>query len=104
MNGRYFYVRRLKDLRLANVGARLEAALPFYAALCGRTLARAHARAGDAVAISAYIGEGNDFDKAIAEFAIAYADQTERDWRALLDAIEAGRISAQEAAAAQSRR
>ena len=82
--------------RLADVGARLEAALPFYAGLCGRTLARAHARAGDAVAISAYIGDGNEFDKAIAEFAIAYADQTERDWRTFLDAIKAGRITTQE--------
>ncbi len=100
INGRYFYVRRLKDLRLANVGERLEAALPFYAALCGRTMARAHARAGDAVAISAYIGDGNDFDKAIAEFAIGYADQTERDWRAFLGAIEAGRITAQDLSAA----
>ena len=86
----------MKDQRLSNIGARLEAALPFYADLCGRTLARAHARAGDAVAISAYIGSGSEFDKAIAEFAMAYADQTEHDWRALLDAIEAGRISAEE--------
>jgi hypothetical protein len=46
----------------------------------------------DAVALSAYIGEGSEFDKAIAQFAIAYADQTEHDWRLLLDAIEAGRI------------
>ncbi len=99
VDGRYFYVRRLKDSRLADVGARLEAALPFYAALCGRTLARAHARAGDAVAIAAYIGDGNEFDKAIADFAIAYCDQTERDWRAFLDAIAAGRISAVEASA-----
>jgi hypothetical protein len=45
---------------------------------------------------SAYIGSGSEFDKAIAEFAMAYADQTEHDWRALLDAIEAGRISAEE--------
>ena len=96
LDGRYFYVRRLKDQRLANIGARLEAALPFYADLCGRTLARAHARAGDAVAISAYIGNGSEFDKAIAEFAMTYADQTERDWRGLLDAIEAGRIIAEE--------
>jgi len=96
IDGRYFYVRRLKDSRLADVGARLEAALPFYAALCGRTLARGHARAGDAVAIAAYIGDGNDFDKAIAAFAMAYAEQTERDWRAFNDAIAAGRISAQE--------
>jgi uncharacterized protein (DUF2252 family) len=94
VDSRHFYVRRLKDQRLSDVGARLSAALPFYAALCGRTLSRAHARAGDAVAISAYIGEGNEFDKAIAEFAIAYADQTERDWRAFVDAIKAGRISA----------
>jgi uncharacterized protein (DUF2252 family) len=99
VGGRYFYVRRLKDSRLANLGARLEAALPFYAALCGRTLARAHARAGDAVAISAYIGDGNDFDKVIAEFAVAYAGQTERDWRAFLGAIEAGRVIAHEALA-----
>jgi uncharacterized protein (DUF2252 family) len=97
VNSRYFYVRRLKDSRLANIGSRLEAELPFYAALCGRTLARAHARAGDAVALSGYIGDGSEFDKAIAQFAFAYADQTERDWRALLDAIKAGRITAAEA-------
>ena len=96
INGRYFYVRRLKDSRLANVGVILEEALPFYADLCGRTLARAHTRAGDAVALSGYLGEDSEFDKAIAEFAMAYADQTERDWRALLDAIKAGRISAEE--------
>jgi uncharacterized protein (DUF2252 family) len=96
INGRYFYVRRLKDPNLANVGARLEAALPYYAALCGRTLARAHARAGDAVALSGYIGDDSEFDKAIAEFAMVYADQTERDWRGFLDAITAGRITAEE--------
>ena len=96
VNGRYFYIRRLKDYRLADVGARLEAGLPFYAGLCGRTLARAHARAGDATAISAYIGDGNEFDKAIAAFAMAYADQSERDWRIFLDAIKAGRITAEE--------
>lgn len=94
IDGRYFYVRRLKDWRLADVGARLEAELPFYAGLCGRTLARAHGRAGDAVAIAAYIGEGSDFDKAIAAFAVAYAEQTERDWRTFLAAITAGRITA----------
>jgi hypothetical protein len=62
---------------------RLEAELPFYAALCGRTLARAHARSGDAVALSGYMGDDSEFDKAIAEFAMAYADQTKRDWRGL---------------------
>jgi uncharacterized protein (DUF2252 family) len=96
VNGRYFYIRRLKDYRLADVGARLEAALPFYAGLCGGTLARAHARAGDAVAISAYIGDGNEFDRAIAAFAMAYADQSERDWITFLGAIKAGRIAAEE--------
>jgi uncharacterized protein (DUF2252 family) len=93
VDGRYFYVRRLKDSRLADVGARLEAALPFYAALCGRTVARAHARAGDAVALAAYIGDGNDFDKAIAAFALAYADQSEDDWQAFVAAIEDRRIA-----------
>ena len=96
VNGRHFYVRRLKDSRLTNVSAMLEEALPFYADLCGRTLARAHARAGDAMPLSGYVGDDSEFDKAIAEFAMAYADQTERDWRALLDAIKAGRISAEE--------
>jgi uncharacterized protein (DUF2252 family) len=94
VNGRYFYVRRLKDSRLADVGALLAEALPYYAKLCGRTLARAHARAGDAVALSGYMGEDSEFDKAIAEFAMAYAGQTERDWRTLLEAIKAGRITA----------
>jgi uncharacterized protein (DUF2252 family) len=96
VNGRYFYVRRRKDPRLAMVGAILEEALPLYAKLCGHTLARAHARAGDAVVLSGYMGDDSEFDKAIAEFAMAYADQTERDWRALLDAIKAGRINAEE--------
>jgi hypothetical protein len=70
--------------------------LPFYAGLCGRTLARAHARAGDAVSLTAYIGDGTEFDKAIAQFAMAYAEQTARDWRTLLAAIEEGKISAVE--------
>ena len=96
VNGRYFYVRRLKDSRLANIGAILEEALPYYAKLCGRTLARAHARSGDAVMLSGYMGNDSDFDKALAEFAMAYADQTEHDWRALLDAIETGRVRAGE--------
>jgi uncharacterized protein (DUF2252 family) len=93
VNERYFYVRRLKDPRLANIGSRLEAELPFYAALCGRTLARAHARAGDALALAGYMGDDSEFDKVIAEFAMAYADQTERDWRALIDAIKGGRLA-----------
>ena len=96
VSGRHFYVRRLKDSRLANLGALLEETFAYYAKLCGHTLARAHARSGDAVMLSAYMGGDSEFDKAIAEFAIAYADQTKRDWRTLLDAIEAGRINAEE--------
>jgi len=96
VNGRHFYVRRLKDSRLGDIGEMLEEALPYYAKLCGHTLARAHARSGDALALSGYMGDDSDFDKAIAEFAMAYAGQTEHDWRALLDAIKAGRISAEE--------
>jgi uncharacterized protein (DUF2252 family) len=101
VEARYFYVRRLKDQRLADIGARLAAAMPFYAGLCGRTLARAHARSGDAVSLSGYLGDSTEFDKTIAEFARAYADQTEQDWRALLDAIATGRIAAEPHAAGQ---
>ena len=94
LDGRCFYVRRLKDSRLADIGVMAAEALPFYAALCGRTLARAHARGGDAGAISAYLGNGPAFDEAVAEFGCAYADQTERDWQAFCAAIEQGRITA----------
>ena len=92
---RHFYVRRLKDSRLADIGARLEAALPFYAALCGRTLARAHARAGDA-ALVAGTWEAAPRSTRRSESLHAYADQTDRDWRDFLAAIKAGRIVARE--------
>ncbi len=94
LGGRSFYVRRLKDSRLADIGAMAQEALPFYAGLCGRTLARAHARGGDAAAITAYLGHGPAFDVAVAEFACRYADQTERDWQAFCAAIADGRIAA----------
>ena len=83
VDGRDFYVRRLKDSRLAQVGAALEAdMLPFAASLCGRTLARAHGRAGDAARLAvsiAALGDGAAFDEGIAGFAEGYADQTELD-------------------------
>ncbi len=91
---RHFYIRRLKDSRLADIGARLEAALPFYAALCGRTLARAHGRSGDPALVSGYLGAGTAFDEAIGDFAVAYADQTEKDWKVFVAAIESGHIVA----------
>jgi uncharacterized protein (DUF2252 family) len=95
--GRHFYVRVLKDSRLANVGVDIQAgSLPFYARLCGQTLARAHARSGDAAEIAGYLGEGDAFDEAVGAFALAYADQTTRDWRTFCEAIAAGRIEATE--------
>jgi uncharacterized protein (DUF2252 family) len=96
IDGRCFYIRRLKDSRLANIGTQLQAALPFYASLCGRTLARAHARAGDPALVSGYTGSGKAFEAAISEFAVAYADQTEKDWHSFVSAIKAGRIIAAE--------
>ena len=99
---RYFYIRRLKDSRLAAIGMQLQTALPFYASLCGRTLARAHARAGDPAMVSGYAGNGSSFDAAIAEFAVAYADQTEKDWSSFVAAIKAGRIVAAAPEANQS--
>ncbi len=96
IEGRHFYVRRLKDGRLADIGAMIEEALPFYAELCGRTLARAHARSGDRAAIAGYLGHGSAFDEAVADFAISYADQTRLDWEAFCAAIAQGRIAAAE--------
>jgi len=88
---RHFYVRRVKDGKLADVGATLEAdALPFAAALCGKTLARAHARGGDAATLTGYMGDGDGFDTAIADFAMAYADQTQLDWERFCQALDTG--------------
>ena len=81
---------------MADIGTQLQSALPFYASLCGRTLARAHARAGDPALVSGYVGSGTAFEEAISEFAVAYADQTEKDWNGFLAAIKAGRIVAAE--------
>ena len=85
------YVRQLKDSRLALIGSDLaEGALPYHATLCGVTLARAHARSGDAARIAGYIGTGTAFDTAIAGFALSYAAQNHSDWRLFLEAIKAG--------------
>ena len=69
--------------------------MTLYAPVCGGTLARAHARSGDRIAIASYLGNGDVFDRAIADFADAYADQNERDYEALVDAVKSGRIVAQ---------
>jgi uncharacterized protein (DUF2252 family) len=88
--GRDFYARRLKDARLAAIGEDIgRNDLPFYAPLCGRTLARAHARSGDAAMIGGYAGGGSGFVDAIADFAMAYAEQTRRDFQDFTAAIAA---------------
>ena len=71
------------------------AGLRAYGRACGWTLARAHARSGDRVAIAAYLGSGDAFDRAMASFAEAYADQNDRDYRALRDAVASGVVAAQ---------
>jgi hypothetical protein len=71
------------------------AALARYGEVCGWTLARAHARSGDRVAIAAYLGGGTAFDDAVADFAEAYADQNERDYEAVTAAVESGRLKAE---------
>ena len=65
-----------------------------YSRICGATLARAHARWGDRIAIASYLGKGDNFDRAIADFAATYADQNERDFEALVRAVKSGRLIA----------
>jgi uncharacterized protein (DUF2252 family) len=95
---RDFYVRQLWDGKLSVEVAALDyRLLRAYGALCAWTLARAHARSGDRVAIASYLGKGGVFDQAIVAFSQAYADQNERDHAALLAAIESGRLQALDA-------
>jgi uncharacterized protein (DUF2252 family) len=90
---RDFYLRQLWDAKGSAVIEAMEPkTMEVYAEVCGWTLARAHARSGDAIAISAYLGSNDAFDRAIASFAEAYADQNERDYAALKAAAESGRI------------
>jgi uncharacterized protein (DUF2252 family) len=94
--GRDFFVRQLRDMKMSvriEEGASAQQAM-LYADLCGRTLAHAHAKSGDAASISGYLGKSDDFDLAIGEFALAYADQNEKDHAALVAAVKAGRIEA----------
>jgi uncharacterized protein (DUF2252 family) len=94
---RDFYVRQLWDQKgSAPVDAMGSRALAVYAQVCGWTLARAHARSGDAIAISAYLGNGDAFDRALASFAETYADQNERDYEALREAVASGKVVAEE--------
>ncbi len=95
---RDFYVRQLWDGKgSSDVEAMGPEALEIYARMCGWTLARAHARSGDAAAIGGYLGAGSVFDEALAEFSRRYADQSERDHAALVAALASGRIVAEDA-------
>ena len=93
---RDFYVRQLWDGKGSAVIETMKpAALAAYARLCGWTLARAHARAGDAAAIASYLGTDDRFDQAMARFAETYADQNERDYAALKLAVDSGWLTAE---------
>jgi uncharacterized protein (DUF2252 family) len=93
---RDFYIRQLWDAKgSAEVELMDPAGLEAYGRICGWTLARAHARSGDRIAIAAYLGKADSFDRAMASFAEAYADQNERDYRALQEAVAAGRVAAE---------
>jgi hypothetical protein len=93
---RDFYIRQLWDGKGSAIVEAMEpSVLAVYGKVCGWTLARGHARSGDAVAISSYLGTGDSFGRAIASFAEAYADQNEQDYTALQRAVEAGKVSAE---------
>jgi uncharacterized protein (DUF2252 family) len=92
---RHFYVRQLWDGKGSAVIESMDAdGLRLYADLCGGTLARAHARSGDRIAIGSYLGGGDAFDRAVCAFAEAYADQNDRDYEAFSAAVESGRLKA----------
>ena len=93
---RDFYVRQLRDWKYSlPIEAMVPRGMRAYGEACGWALARARACSGDRIAIAAYLGGSDVFDKAITRFAAAYADQNERDHQALLDAVAAGRITAE---------
>jgi uncharacterized protein (DUF2252 family) len=92
---RTYYIRQLRDMKgSADVSSMTPSMLGSYSAICGFTLARAHARTGDPIAMSSYLGNGEVFDEAIERFSKSYADQTERDHAELRSAIDSGQIEA----------
>jgi uncharacterized protein (DUF2252 family) len=95
LHGRDYYVRQFRDMKIIPTTELIAPRLTEFATACGETLARAHARTGDRIAIASYLGGSDKFDQAVAEFGETYADQTERDHTALADAAAAGRVQAQ---------
>jgi hypothetical protein len=92
---KHYYVRQLRDMKGSmSVPLMDPLQLDYYGRLCGWALARAHARTGRATMISGYLGNGDAFDHAIADFAVAYADQNQQDYQRLLQAVSAGRVLA----------
>ncbi len=89
------YIRQLRDWKgSADIGGMTSAGMELWGRMCGWTLARAHARSGDRVAIAAYLGKSDAFDRAIGTFSVAYAEQNERDYKALKEAVRSGRLAA----------
>jgi hypothetical protein len=94
-SGRHFYVRQLRDMKLKFPIDKFKAAgMIHFAQWCGGTLARAHARSGECALISSYLGKADTFDRALADFAISYADQVERDYVAFAQAVREGKLEA----------
>jgi uncharacterized protein (DUF2252 family) len=92
-DGRHYYVRQLRDMKIKPLIETYPPSVMIqYASLCGNILARAHARCSEPALISGYLGKSDRFDEAIADFATAYADQTERDHRVLERAVHAGKV------------
>jgi uncharacterized protein (DUF2252 family) len=99
--GRSYYFRQLRDMKMKiDLENMTKADWLEYVAICGWTLARAHARTGDAAVIGGYLGKSDMFDSALAKFAVSYADQADRDHALLVKAVRAGRVKAQNIAAA----
>ncbi|MFD7867463.1 DUF2252 domain-containing protein [Streptomyces sp. NPDC059783] len=98
---RDFYIRQLRDWKgIAQPELMVPKGLAVFGEVCGATLARAHARSGDRIAIASYLGRGEVFDRALQRFAELYADRTERDHRALVDAVRSGRLPSADPAGA----
>jgi hypothetical protein len=94
LHNRHYYVRQLRDMKISALVESFDFdTLQTYGRICGWALARAHARSGDPVVIAGYVGGGKVFSAAIAKFAMAYADQTERDHHRMAEGIRDGRLA-----------